>query len=521
MWSPPTSPTWRNAWAPDVPSRVGAMNEAAAREVTLLEAFETAQPPSPNWNDADRGWADRVALEAAADEVSSAFIAQRARHAMQRLLPREPSAARWLGRVLWRTRWVAVVALFAFGLGLIADSIGGSQRINLLAPPMWGVVAWNVAVYIALLASLLAAVLRRGPARPGPVVRAMQALLRFGRHLPRAPTLAAKPGAGSAAALRQFAKLWAVRGARLSVLRAEIVLHAGAAALALGLIAGLYTRGLVLDYRAAWESTFLAPGVAHGLVSFLLAPASQLSGIGLPDATGFAALQVAHASAAPGASAGPWIHLFALTLLLFVVLPRTVLALACAARAAARARRFAVSLDTPYFQRLLRLRSGGAAHVEVWPYACAPSPQATLALHAVVAQTLGARAALRVAPTSAFGAEDEALAVPEGVTHAIALFELGATPEDENQGRFVRQLARAAAAAGVVALVDEAAFKRRFQGLPERLAQRREAWRRWGDELGTRVVLIDLESPAMAEAEAALLAAFATPVHADAVVPSP
>ena len=41
------------------------MDERRAREVTLLEAFETAQPPSPSWSDDDRRWADRVAVEAA------------------------------------------------------------------------------------------------------------------------------------------------------------------------------------------------------------------------------------------------------------------------------------------------------------------------------------------------------------------------------------------------------------------------------------------------------------------------
>jgi hypothetical protein len=376
-------------------------------------------------------------------------------------------------------------------------------------------VAWNVVVYVALIATWLATLLRRGPARPGPLVRGMQAVLRFGRHLPKGSSSASKTGLGSAAALRQFAKLWVARGARLSTLRAETVLHAGAAALALGLIAGLYARGVVLDYRVAWESTFLSPGAAHRLLSFLLAPASKLSGIGLPDAAGFAALQAAHGDTAPGAPAGPWIHLIALTLLLFVVLPRTALALGCGARAAARARRFTLALDTAYFQRLLRLQRGAAAHVEVWPYAWTPSPQATLGLQALVARTFGARVALQIAPTSAFGTEDDALAVPEAVTHAIALFELSATPEAESHGRFVRQLIHAApASAAVVVMVDETAFRQRFQGAPERLGQRREAWQLWSDGLSTRMVFIDLEAPALAEAEAGLQAAYAAPARA-------
>ena len=71
------------------------MNEAAARQVTLLEAYETVQPASPSWSDDDRAWADRVAMEAAgAGATPDAFLAQRAGHAMQRLVRCQRTAAR-------------------------------------------------------------------------------------------------------------------------------------------------------------------------------------------------------------------------------------------------------------------------------------------------------------------------------------------------------------------------------------------------------------------------------------------
>jgi hypothetical protein len=483
------------------------MNEAAARQVTLLEAYERAQPASPSWSDDDRTWADRVALEAAGTQAAhDEFLAQRAGHAMQRLAPRERAAARWLGQPLWRSQWSVVVAVVAFALGLLADGIGSAQRVNLLAPPLWGVLAWNAVVYLGLLGALLAGLLRRGAATPGPMVRGVQALLRMGRGVSGS---GGGKGAGGASAARQFASLWAQRSAGLSALRAEAVLHAGAAALALGLIAGLCARGLVLDYRAAWESTFLSPAAAHALVSGVLRPASRLSGIALPDAAAFAALQAVHGDAAAGAPAAPWLHLLGLSLLLFVVLPRTLLALVCALRARLRAARFALPLDEPYFQRLLRLQRGGAAQVQVWPYAFAPSPQAVLGLRALLADAFGARVGLQIAAGLAFGAEDDALPAPASTTsHAIAWFDLSATPEAENHRRFVRQLAAAVPeGASVLVLIDEAAFKRRFEAMPERLAQRREAWRAMCDELGTLPVFTDFDRPESAVIEAALQAA--------------
>lgn len=488
------------------------MNEAAARQVTLLEAYESVQPASPSWSDDDRAWADRVAMEAAGSAeraAPDAFLAQRAGHAMQRLAPREPAAARWLAQPLWRKPWGAVVVAAAFMLGLLADSVGSSQRVNLLAPPLWGVLVWNTVVYLGLLSALMASLLRRGQRTPGPAVRGMQALLRVG---------STGPNVRGGGALHGFVQRWAQRSAGLSALRAGALLHVGAAVLAFGLIAGLYARGLVLDFRATWESTFLSPAVAHLLVSSVLAPASKLSGIALPDAAAFAALQATHGDVSAGAPAAPWLHLFALSLLLFVVLPRALLALVCTARARRQAGRFALPLDAPYFQRLLRLQRGAAAQVQVWPYAVAPSPQAVLGLRSLLADAFGARIGLQIAPVVAFGAEDDTAIAPANMTsHVVVWFDLNATPEAENHARFVRQLAAASAKhASVLVLVDEAAFKRRFAAIPQRLAQRREAWRAMCAGLGTLPVFADLEAPEPAATVPALQAALEQPVRAGA-----
>jgi hypothetical protein len=488
------------------------MDERRAREVTLLEAFETAQPASPSWSDDDRRWADRVALEAATPGIASAaFVATRAGHAMQRLAPREPALARAQAQPAWRASGLVAIALIAFALGVAADALDGGRRINLLAPPLWGVLAWNVAVYVLLIALPFVRLARRGPVRRGPIVRAVEMLLRLRQRLPSAS------GGGAAGAARRYAGLWLARSRGLSLLRAETALHTGAAALALGLVAGLYARGLVLDYRVGWESTFLDAGAAHALVTTVLGPAAGLSGIGLPDAATFAALRIAPSTPAAGAPAAPWIHLIALTLALVVVVPRVVLALGCGFAAAWRSRRFALPLDEPYFQRLLRLGAGGAARVVVVPHAATPSPQATLGLRALLAATLGntTRLDVRIAPLVPFGAEDVAPGeISADTTHAIALFDLAATPEADHQTRFLRTLAAALPKGAVLAaIVDASAFARRFAGLDSRVAERREAWRRWSEGAGTAAVTVDLESADAAGAEPYLQAALSSPAE--------
>ena len=246
----------------------------------------------------------------------------------------------------------------------------------------------------------------------------------------------------------------------------------------------------------------------------MLAPASQISGIALPDSAGFEALRVAYGSSTVGASAAPWIHLLALTLLLFVVLPRSVLALVGAVRSRWLARHVSLPLGDAYFQRLARLQHGDVARVLVAPYASTPSAQAALGLQALLVPVFGDGLQLRITPTAAFGAEDEAgAALDTGTTLAIALFDLSATPEAESQGRFAQQLAaRAPTGAATILLVDESAFRQRFGGDSARLAQRREAWRVFAEALGTAAVCVELDAPDLAGAARQVQLAVRSPV---------
>jgi len=152
-----------------------------------------------------------------------------------------------------------------------------------------------------------------------------------------------------------FALLWARHAAPLTGVRLALLLHTAAAGLALGLVAGLYLRGLVLDYRAGWQSTFLDAATVQQVMDWLLKPAAALTGIAVPD--------VAPLRLGPGAdataSAAPWIHLLASTLALAVLLPRCLLAWRASARGRHLARHFPLPLDTPYFESLHPLMRPG------------------------------------------------------------------------------------------------------------------------------------------------------------------
>ena len=521
-------------------ARSRGLNEASAREVLLLQAVESVVPPGPSWTADDAAWATRVARDpgagsatrpaagstggpaagtavrmanGSADGAAETFFALRAAAAMRRLLPREPVLAAALGARLWRPGWAAAAAAAGFFAGLVAHEIGDSQHINLLAPPVWGVVVWNLSIYLLLIVAVARQVLSAPSPGRGRIVRLTERLMRLARG-----RLPATPETGpTAAALRAFNARWWTVGATLSAQRASTLLHLAAATLGLGLIAGLYLRGLVLDYRVGWESTFLSAASVHAVLATLFAPASLLSGIALPGVADVAALRSAHGGGAVGAPAADWLHLLAGTVLIAVVLPRAALAAFSAARASWSASHLRLPLDDAYFRRLLRQAHGGPTRVHLVPYAQTPSPQTIAALRALLVDTFGDGSTFEVAPTTRFGDDDDGArlpAPPAGTTLVAALFDLGATPEPEHQGRFATALAAAAAPGTLtIVVVDATAFAQRFGRDHVRLAERRAAWSTLVEALGGTAVFIDAGADPVTDIER-LQAALGQPLAA-------
>jgi hypothetical protein len=471
--------------------------EAAARRVLLLRDVERGGVGAAHWSAEDAAWATRLARETAPGVAAAAgatgrvltsaqWLDHRATQAWQRLAPRDRRLAALAERGLWRSFVpLALPAALAVGAaaGLAADGFGArSQVIDLLSPAWLGLLGWNLLVYGWLFVGVLGR-----PSRPG-----------WLRRL--AARLAAHGGRGAAAP--GFAADWATRTAGLTAARAASLLHLAAAAFAAGMVASLYLRGLVLDFRAGWQSTFLDAQAVHMLLAALLAPASAASGVAVPDAAALAALRVGGGQAA-AASAAPWIHLFAATLGLFVVVPRLLLAGRAAAMAWWRGRRIVLPLAEPYFQRLLQQARSARARIVVLPHGSTPSAQAALALRELVVQALGDDARLDITRSTPYGDEDGPLpAAGTGTTWRLALFDLASTPEPEAQGRFVQALRGSGGEGALLLLVDEAAARTRLAALPERLAERRAAWQRFAAEAGVPLALVDLAAPEAADAAA-------------------
>lgn len=491
-------------WQPDE-WWYGQLNEHEALQVVLVKSFETQTTEVGQLlSEADRRQATHTALEAVGSRSTpDAFIAARAQVA-SRSLAKQVSAADWiLERDGWHSTWLLLAIGIGLLLGITADVIGSGTQLNLLAPPAWLVILWNLGVYVVLCTRLFAATPRQASPRAGWTARAAGALRDFQFRRLHKPAASSAP---QSKALTDFGMAWSHASLPLATTRLVTLLHAASAAVAVALIIGMYVRGLVFDYRVEWGSTFLDTQSVHTLLSCLLAPALWLSGIQLPDVAQMETLRDAAGLDRAQASAAPWIHLYAIMLFTTVVLPRTVLACWNGWQAHRMNRRFPLSLDEQYYRNLLRTQRNDPVRIHILPYAQSLASDAELNLRRVLELAFDNSPQIELAATTPLGGEDDLNGLPASLVHAthlVALFDMTATPEAEYHGAFLSALA-AAAQVPIIIVLNESGFANRFKEYPQRLSERREAWTAFAQSLHKRPLFFDLTSPQIATDVSAL-----------------
>ena len=508
------------------------MNEQVARRVVLVRAIETADAGHAVLSEDDRKYASRSARELAAWQASDSksavtqehFLQQRSEQILKRLAERTPAFAAFQKRALGLPGFWAALPLLALFAGALLDRIADPHRVDLLSAPLLFIVGWNLLVYVALLVWALVPGLRTGWAGAGLLRRLSVGKVAAPRKLP----------AALATGLGNFMAEWAQLSEPLTRLRLSRTVHLAAAAFALGAVVSLYARGLLTQYAAGWESTFLDATEVHTLLSWLFTPALTvfpfLQGFTLADiealqfgvqaGAGVATGAVPGLAAVPGALSGTagavagtagagerWVHLYGATILLLVIVPRIVLASITALRARRLARRFPLDLEHPYFRKLAdSIGAGTPAVLRVLPYSFTLDEARDRGLWTVAAMALGAQARVLLRPTVPYGEEPkEALQAglqdarfdDAGVTVTAALFNLAATPEKENHGAFLDYLARNSKR-GVAVLLDESGMLERAGGqggAEARIAERIALWRQFCSFHGTAATVVNLLQP--------------------------
>jgi len=472
------------------------MREELLRSVLMVKAIEDADRAGSILPPGDRARATREAMRAigvspedAGAEVGDARIAralgERAERLIGPLVERHPI----VGEVLGRTRtpaWIlAALLLLAFASGIALSALDGSRHINILAFPFIGLIAWNLLTYVALAVGWV----RRRRAGTAPVQSRRWSGRAFARRIGPLVKRTARVDAALGRAIGGYAESWVDAGGAFIAQHARRWLHLAAAAVALGLIAGLYLRGTVLRYEAGWESTFLGPAQVTAILGMLFGPVAGWSGVELPRT-----LEAVEALRWPagGGDAAPWIHLIALSLAAYIVVPRLLLA-GLATGALAWLGRPTALPDAlrPYAAGIFRggghLRTGGVTSVT--PYAYEPSDASLAGLERWLSSVTQADARIDRRTTLRYGEEDMAGAAFDSGAHRVAdlhvvLMNLAATPEAENHGVVIAaardSARRARPPAAVRVVVDESPYAERLAGdasLASRLDERRRLWR--------------------------------------------
>jgi hypothetical protein len=486
------------------------MNANALRTILLVKNVEEQDADGALLPLAERDAATRAALRRwpaaeASDTRTWQVLATRADELHGRLVARHPVVTHAVALEDHVARAGLVVLLVALVSGLALSLLDSRVRIEILAFPLLGVVLWNLCVYALL---LLAALLRppRLPAAPGFAGFASWITWPARWAWRRAATLikrAAFYHRPLSLALRRFADEWWPLAQPLLWLQGQRLFHLASAALAVGLLSGFYVRGIALEYRAGWESTFLGPAQVQSMLHWVYGLAAAVTGIALP-ATPEATAALHWRNGAGGGPAAPWIHLMAVTAVLLVVVPRLALAGWMTWQLRRRGAAMVVPESLlPYARVALRDSDAAPAaqSARLTAYAYEPASASEQGLQHLLRAVFGPDARLEFAPRVTYGNETSVTASSAGPAPDldILLYSLAATPEAENHGALLlgarERLARSGPVSRLLVLVDEAPYLARMRGdasLAPRIAERRAAWQEFVRGHGLVACCVDL-----------------------------
>ncbi|MEE8142121.1 MAG: DUF2868 domain-containing protein [Planctomycetota bacterium] len=484
------------------------MREEQLKQALLIQAFEEADgkgtllPAHERAEAASRARSECVQPGESGEDAGEAVIARRAQLLYERLAKRVPFldralSARRLGG--WVVPLVLVIALMA---GMLVNALGPSRHINVLSFPLLGLVLWNLGVYVF---GSWRWVQEWRKDRPAPGARPAVSATPISGFLSwlqdwlwsRTWTRRAAESQVLATALSRYQELWGNRAGKLLEARLWRLLHLGSLALVLGVVTGMYLRGLAFRYHATWESTFLSVDSATSLVNLFLGPAAAVLGVEVPA---LAKLQ------GESGDAATWIHLYAMTALMFVIVPRAALTVVESVRCQRLVASLCLPLEEDYYRRLLSPGRGQGTRVDVIPYSYHLSKRYCDSLKAILHDMVGSRAEIRIAETVEYGAERDDIQdalkrsqEPPGEWCIATIFSLGQSPEIEVHGRFLEDLKGCVAGQGrVLTLVDASGFRQRLgdSGITEkRLEERQRTWDRVAHDAELQAVHFDLEHP--------------------------
>lgn len=331
----------------------------------------------------------------------------------------------------------AAVFLVVLIIGLSLNELSPGRTINILSAPILVLIVWNIVV---CLASLLLLLRRKRAVWHPPGLQSVENFL-YRTYVKILQRWSHRPERDRAVSdtVAAYLKEWLSASQPVFKVYLHLLLHGAAVALVIGAVSGMYARGIAFEYRATWESTFLNAEQVHTVLNVALGPASVVLQNPVPQPVELEVLR--HT---PG-NAAPWIHRYAVTCVLFVILPRLLLVSIQLPTLYRLKRRFPLDWPTdPYFQDLLAADRGEGVAVEFRPFCHTLSGDCRSKVQDRLHRIVGGQAEVRELKPMRYGEELDLIEHleshhgPPGITNSTALlFNFWQTPEPEVHGELV------------------------------------------------------------------------------------
>ena len=431
-----------------------AITENQAQRVLWVRALEQSAHNDQIWSAQDAQAATRATKNITGENSPfDLFVASRAEYVIEQIAKRNPELVTEPSRrqSLAVFGWALIVA--AFAIGFMTDHLMADRWVNVIEWPIVLLIAWNLFVVTYNVGQYVWSFFR--PATDPRHVWLNNILGRWQRW----GMLRFNSRKKSSTWVKSFEIQWQQNCITLNTLRISLVFHAASIAFAIGMLGSLYVRGLFKAYRVGWESTFLSADAIHALASVVLAPGAWLFNMEIPSVEQVAGLQMPNGREELAAN---WIHLYAGSILLCVIVPRLVLLIKAGYSKVCMQRNFPLPLSSMYYTALRSLRAGFQATVLTIPfrYELTSVMKANLTRLLECAHGLSSTVSLEQAVVMGHDVNDWKSAFHrEGYIAVFVIFNLNATAEQDTHGRLMRNILKECRGlAPVIPIVDTSPY---------------------------------------------------------------
>ena len=458
-----------------------------AKLILLAKAAEESQDPSLAWTRADSQTASLRTAHALGESATSArILSERARHVLSTLSDRGINTNVGTKAKLPMV-FVPILILLAFVLGALTDRVASPEHlVNLLSPPFWSVILWNLGVYVVLILCIVGLFGDSDSRFSLPIRKCMVSFVE------KSAFTTLKKGYKAT-----FYANWTQVAAPLIRMHVARTLHWAAVFFALGIIVSLLVRGFGTAYWAGWESTWLSekPGAVKTFIDMTYGLIPNSLGLApVPDIETITQWRIDRLPflSAP-VSAAPWLIRMMIIMAALVILPRFVFIVFNTWRMRRYAKKVVLDLDSPYYQDILsqcrqdaKLGSLGIVTSTV--------DRADRAQRIKLVRNLwGTESESAVLSFDFNNVESIVPKAPESERQTVMLLWLDAieTPEDDVHGVALEK-AKAAYAQNLPFAVwlDMVEFAERFANTPNRIQERLTHWQHFIEKHDVKVFVM-------------------------------